>query len=53
MAWYWWLIIIAIIMVLIIVKRVGSFLVWLIKIIIAPFRFIHWIFRKIRGDSDD
>lgn len=51
MAWYWWLIIIATVIVLIIIRRVGSFLAWLIKIITAPFRFIRWLIRKIQGDE--
>ena len=57
--WWVWLIIIILVLIVVgvFVKPVMTVIIWIVKgvwwLICAPFRFIRWIFRKIRGDSDD
>lgn len=60
-AWWQWLIIAlvaiaVIVLVVVFIKPITSLIIWLCKglwwLICAPFRFIRWIVRKIRGDYD-
>ncbi len=60
-AWWQWLIIAlvaiaVIVLVVVFIKPITSLIVWICKgiwwLICAPFRFIRWIIRKIRGDYD-